>query len=225
MDIVDFSVRIASALMLGSIIGAERQWRQHVAGMKTNALVAMGAALFVALSDLTLHDASPTRIAAQVVSGVGFLGAGLLMRDEFSVKGLNTAATLWCAAAIGVLCGSGHVKYAAAGTIILLLAQVSLFYFAQKLHWRNSLGEPIEMSATLSWHHVGDVSSEVRKKWMRFLREDVGVRIQSVKVKKNSTGMILTVQVALWKTSTEELDDWVQKMESSFGGRVDWETI
>lgn len=224
MELFDFSLRIAAAMLLGAIIGTERQWRQHVAGMKTNALVAIGAALFVSLSDLTSHDASPTRIAAQVVSGVGFLGAGLLMRDEFSVKGLNTAATLWCAAAIGVLCGAGKVPFATAGTVILLVAQLALFYVSQKMHFRNGMGEPIEMSANLEWNSE-TVSAEKRKEWMVFLRNEMGVRVQSVRVKKSGKEVCLTAQVTLWKMSTEELDEWVQKLETKFGGHINWETV
>ena len=216
-------MRISAAILLGAVIGAERQWRQHVAGMKTNALVAIGAALFVALSDLSSHDASPTRIAAQVVSGVGFLGAGLLMRDEFSVKGLNTAATLWCAAAIGVLCGAGHQSYAMIGTGVLLLAQISLFYFAQKLHWRNSLGEPIEMSASLTWKHK-DVTFDTRKRFMEFMQREMNVRVLGVKVGKNTDGMIFVIQISIWKQSTEHLDELIQNMEKKFGGTIDWET-
>ncbi|GAA3007084.1 MgtC/SapB family protein [Microbacterium aurantiacum] len=101
-----------AAIALGSLIGLERQWRQRTTGMRTHALVALGAASFVLLSTATDGDASPTRIAAQVVSGIGFLGAGIIFREGANVRGLNTAATLWCSAAVGVLCGAGFFLYA-----------------------------------------------------------------------------------------------------------------
>src|ERR1700761_8501584 len=98
---------LAAASCLSAIIGFERQWRNRLAGLRTNTLVALGAATFVIFAALIPGEASPTRVAAQVVSGIGFLGAGLIFREGLSVRGLNTAATLWCSAAIGLLCGAG----------------------------------------------------------------------------------------------------------------------
>lgn len=110
------ALNLAAALFLGAIIGFERQWRQRLAGLRTNALVALGAATFVHFAAQFPGEASPTRVAAQVVSGIGFLGAGLIFKEGFSVRGLNTAATLWCSAAIGVLCGAGLILHAAMAT-------------------------------------------------------------------------------------------------------------
>ncbi|GGF30699.1 hypothetical protein GCM10011611_41010 [Aliidongia dinghuensis] len=100
-------LRLGYALLLGSAIGFERQWRQKMAGLRTNALVALGAAGFVVFSGLYPGEGSPTRMAAQIVSGIGFLGAGVIMRDGFNVQGLNTAATLWCSAMVGAFSGGG----------------------------------------------------------------------------------------------------------------------
>jgi len=97
---------LAVAVSLGAVIGFERQWRNRLAGLRTNALVALGSATFVVFEALMPGDTSPTRVAAQVVSGIGFIGAGLIFREGLSVRGLNTAATLWCSAAIGVLAGA-----------------------------------------------------------------------------------------------------------------------
>jgi putative Mg2+ transporter-C (MgtC) family protein len=122
-----FALRLGLALILGSFIGAERQWRQQTAGLRTHALVAAGAAMFVMLTALT---AGPTddsfRIAGQVVSGIGFLGAGVILRHGASVRGLNTAATLWCSAAIGTLAGYGMNDSAVAATIGVIAAHVGL---------------------------------------------------------------------------------------------------
>ena len=97
-----YMTHLLAAMLLGALIGAERQWRQRMAGLRTNALVATGAAVFI-LSAMSASPDSPGRIAAQIVSGIGFLGAGVIMRDGMNVRGLNTAATLWCSAGIGVL--------------------------------------------------------------------------------------------------------------------------
>jgi len=114
---LEFALRLAVAFLLGSALGFERQWRQRMAGLRTNTLVATGSALFVMLSVLTPDDASPTRISAQVVSGIGFLAGGVILKEGLSVRGLNTAATIWCAAAIGALAGAGFISEAFMGAI------------------------------------------------------------------------------------------------------------
>src|SRR5690348_3454172 len=103
MPSLSFVGNIAAALFMGMAIGLERQYRQHNAGLRTNTLVALGAALFVSLSILMDDTNSPTRIASYIVSGLGFLGGGVILRDGLNVKGLNTAASLWCSGAVGTL--------------------------------------------------------------------------------------------------------------------------
>ncbi|MBV8651001.1 MAG: MgtC/SapB family protein, partial [Alphaproteobacteria bacterium] len=100
-DLIEALGRLGLALVLGSAIGFERQWHQKMAGLRTNALVALGASGFVVFSAMVGPAGDPTRIAAQVVSGIGFLGAGIILRQGINVHGLNTAATLWCSAMVG----------------------------------------------------------------------------------------------------------------------------
>lgn len=95
MDPLAFAANVGTAFLLGLLIGLERELRRHEAGLRTNALVALGAALFVSLSRLFDNEGSPTRVAGQVASGIGFLAGGVIIRDGFSVRGLTTAATLW----------------------------------------------------------------------------------------------------------------------------------
>ena len=122
-----FLIRLLLALILGALIGAERQWRQRMAGLRTNALVAAGAAMFVMLTALTARTADDSfRIAGQVVSGIGFLGAGVILRNGLNITGLNTAATLWCSAAIGTLAGYGMYGSAITGAIAVVAANVLL---------------------------------------------------------------------------------------------------
>jgi putative Mg2+ transporter-C (MgtC) family protein len=94
--------------------------------LETNTLVAIGAASFVVFEGLFPDDGSPTRVAAQVVSGIGFLGAGIIFREGLHVTGLNTAATLWCSAAVGLLAGSGHPLHAAVATSFVVLVNLTL---------------------------------------------------------------------------------------------------
>ena len=115
LTIADFALRLGVGAGCGALIGLERQWRARMAGLRTNALVATGATLFVLYAAAT-DDSSPTRVASYVVSGIGFLGGGVILREGFNVRGLNTAATLWCSAAVGVLAASGHLAFALIAT-------------------------------------------------------------------------------------------------------------
>src|SRR5271155_2551381 len=124
--------RLLLALILGACVGAERQWRQRAAGLRTNTLVCFGAAAFV---DLGLRVApGTTQVIAYVVSGVGFLGAGVIFKDGGSVRGLNTAATIWCSAAIGALCGLGQPLYALVLAGAVLMANIALRPLAYRLY-------------------------------------------------------------------------------------------
>lgn len=126
MTWIDFVIRLLFAFIIGAAIGVERQWRQTRAVLKTNVLVCIGSAMFVMMSVMTpgYHDA--TRVAAQVVSGIGFLGGGVILREGPSVRGLNTAATLWCAAAVGSMIGAGFLLQAYIGALGVVGAHLLL---------------------------------------------------------------------------------------------------
>jgi putative Mg2+ transporter-C (MgtC) family protein len=128
LSVADFTLRLAVGVGCGALIGLERQWRARRAGLRTNALVAGGATLFVLYSVATT-DTSPTRVASYVVSGIGFLGGGVILREGFNVRGLNTAATLWCSAAVGVLAASGHLAF----TLIATATVVAIHLFGRPL--------------------------------------------------------------------------------------------
>ena len=119
---VDYLVRIGSAFLMGTLIGVERQYRQRNAGLRTNILVSVGAAAFTILSySMTSATGDPSRVAAQIVSGIGFIGGGLILKDGFTVRGLNTAATIWCSAACGTLSGVGLYKESAVLVVCVLV--------------------------------------------------------------------------------------------------------
>ena len=94
MNWMDFAIRMFAALFLGAAIGLERQWRQRMTGLRTNGLVAVGAAMFIMMGGLISGDGSQGRVAAYVVSGIGFLGGGVILKDGFNIRGMNTAAIL-----------------------------------------------------------------------------------------------------------------------------------
>jgi putative Mg2+ transporter-C (MgtC) family protein len=129
-----FSLRLFAAVFLGAAVGLERQWRQRMAGTRTNALVAAGAAAFVMCGFLIdLDPSAKGRIVSYVVSGVGFLGAGVIFKDNANVRGLNTAATIWCSAAIGALCGLGSIGLALILAAAVLFTNVALRPLAYRL--------------------------------------------------------------------------------------------
>ena len=120
------AINLFVALTCGAVIGSERQMRQRMAGLRTNALVALGAAGFVIFSQLFPAEVSPTRVAAQIASGIGFLGAGIIFRDGFNIHGLNTAATLWCAAGVGMMAGASAWPFALLMTAMVVFVNLGL---------------------------------------------------------------------------------------------------
>lgn len=144
IELHDVMIRLALALLLGAMIGAERQWRQRMAGLRTNALVALGAASFTVFGLVTPGDASPTRVAAQVVSGIGFLGAGVIMREGLNIRGLNTAATLWCSAGVGVFCGAGALLPAAGATLLIVAANLGLRPLVRLINRQPQAGSEVD---------------------------------------------------------------------------------
>jgi putative Mg2+ transporter-C (MgtC) family protein len=132
--------RLLIAVLLGSLIGVERQWHQRTAGLRTNALVCLGAASFVDLGGaLAPNSAGTLQITAYVVSGVGFLGAGTIMKEGVNVRGLNTAATLWCSAAVGASAGAGETVAAIATCALVILVNSFLRRIVQLLDKRGAI--------------------------------------------------------------------------------------
>jgi putative Mg2+ transporter-C (MgtC) family protein len=125
-DLAHAGLNLLVAACLGAAIGLERQWRQRLAGLRTNTLVALGAAIFVTYSHVVSDDAGSARMAAQVVSGIGFLGAGVIFKEGLNVRGLNTAATLWCSAAVGLLAGEGFPLYGLLAAVLVIGANTAL---------------------------------------------------------------------------------------------------
>jgi putative Mg2+ transporter-C (MgtC) family protein len=125
-DFIDTLVSLTTAFILGTLIGAERQYRQRTAGLRTNVLVAVGAAAFVDLAMRLSGADGAVRVIAYVVSGIGFLGAGVIMKQGMDVRGLNTAATLWASAAVGSCAGADMVAQAAALTVFVIAGNTLL---------------------------------------------------------------------------------------------------
>ena len=145
MPIDIFIFRLTCALLAGVIIGTQRELRQHQAGLTTNALVAVGACIFILISESVIMKAQLSggpvnndnlRVLSQVVTGIGFLGAGVIMKNGVTIHGLSSAATIWCSAAVGCLCGYGFWVEALIAVAVIILINWGLkgveIYFKRK---------------------------------------------------------------------------------------------
>ncbi|HEV3197989.1 MAG TPA: MgtC/SapB family protein [Bryobacteraceae bacterium] len=159
MSTLEFMLRLGSALLMGLCVGLERQWRQRMAGTRTNALVAAGAAAFVMCGYMVRDNSrGEGQIVSYVVSGIGFLGAGVIFKDAGSVRGLNTAATIWCSAAIGAISGLGHPIQALTVTAAVLSTNIVLRPLAYRLYPAQSSGE--EQEATYGFELICNPDGE-----------------------------------------------------------------
>lgn len=148
-SLIDTLVSLGTAFLLGGVIGFERQYRQRTAGLRTNVLVAVGAAVFVDIANrLSGHDGA-VRVIAYVVSGVGFLGAGVIMREEGNVRGINTAATLWGSAAVGAAAGSDLIIEAVLATAFVLAANTLLRPIVNAINRQPLDVESVEVTNTV----------------------------------------------------------------------------
>jgi putative Mg2+ transporter-C (MgtC) family protein len=211
MTTAEMLLRLGSGVGLGTVIGFERQYRARMAGLRTNALVAAGATLFVLLSahGFTGASADPTRVAAQIVSGIGFLGAGVILREGLTVRGLNTAATLWCSAAVGSLAGAGMYDVAVAGTVVVVIVNVALRPLGRVVDRRPDTGTETPTSYTFLAVTKDDAEAHVRALLVQALaRTDFALRSVT------STNAAATGQVEVRaELSANQRDD--KQMESA----------
>lgn len=185
---LDFAIRLAVAMLLGGVIGFEREWRAKDAGFRTHFLVALGSALFCIVSQygfgFDLKDSS--RVAAQVVSGIGFLGAGTIIFQKNVVRGLTTAAGLWVTAAIGLACGTGMYIAAAATTLMML---VGLEVLSALIPRMSTSVVVLSFSAT-SQESVKKAVKEIR-------RSSVDIMTYELKERKTSQGAIFEANLSV----------------------------
>lgn len=139
LEIGDVLIQLGLSILCGFIIGLERQINKGLAGIHTNVLVSAGSCLFIFVSTALQDTNSPARVASQIVSGIGFLGAGVIAKEGMTVRGINSAATLWCSAAIGSLCGAGMIQYAFVGTMIITVSNYIVRHrFIKQLYKKTS---------------------------------------------------------------------------------------
>lgn len=198
MDYIDFLIRISIALLLSFSVGLERQWRKRAVGLRTNVLVCLGSFLFASMPTMS-GITGDTKVAAQVISGIGFLGAGVIIKDGANIRGLNTAATLWCNAAIGVLCATGYLLEATTGTLLILGANIVLRYITRKIiamHDKKST-KKYELTIVMS----SDREEEIRTIATENI-EDTDIRLISTSKTEEKDKIRLTLEI-----TSEEVTD------------------
>ena len=203
------AINLAAAVVFGSVIGFERQWRHRLAGLRTNTLVALGAASFVVFEALVPEESSPTRVAAQVVSGIGFLGAGVIFREGLSVRGLNTAATLWCSASVGVLAGAGYAWCAAIATAFIVLVNVLLRPIVSFINRQPLVSTELEIGYVVSITCRSPDEAHIRALLLQSLATS-GLALRNLD--SSDLNGSARVVVTAFVTARQRVDDEVEKI-------------
>lgn len=209
MSLEQFIVYLLICFFLSFFIGIERQYRHRSVGLRTTILVAIGSYLFVSFSFLLNgYNIDVTRIAAQIVTGIGFLGAGVILKDGVKIRGLTTAATLWCTASIGVLCASGFILEAISGTVIILFSNVFLRYVNKIVNQKSryeQTSEEFKVTITSSKDRI--------KELIKDITNNTKFNINKLDVKKNTIILNITFFKSEEKQITEFIDIINKKYE------------
>lgn len=221
------ALHMFTALACGAVIGSERQVRQRMAGLRTNALVALGAAGFVIFSGLFPDEVSHTRVAAQIVSGIGFLGAGIIFRDGFNIHGLNTAATLWCSAGVGMMAGAGAWDLALLLTGMVVFVNLGLRPLVKWLKRHTRAGVPLGRGYRVIVTVTEPQEAMARSLMLRTLSLG-GLHLSDIGLSPGEDGRGLD----LWATVTAEgvgetgIEQAVQRLAAEPGlMRVRWQSL
>jgi len=170
-SLLDTLVSLITAFLLGAVIGFERQYRQRTAGLRTNVLVAVGAAIFVDMANRLYGHEGAVRVVAYVVSGIGFLGAGVIMREGGNVRGLNTAATLWGSAAVGACAGADLILEATLGAMFVLAANTIVRPVVNRMNRRPIDTAALEVTNTIYVIAVKEKQKQARQLLEQALEE------------------------------------------------------
>lgn len=216
MELFEFLIRLMVAIILGAAIGFERQYRQRSAGLRTNTLVSAGAAVFILLGFALTADselADPSRVAGQIVTGIGFLGAGVIMKDGLTVKGLNTAATIWCSAAVGALSGAGMLIEASVAATAIVAVHLLLRPLGSRLE-KRPYGQNEDVS-TLYLFEVrcrAEVENHIRVLLMQFINQDNDLQLKTLKSIDDESPAKAAIQAEISATGNKD-----QVMEKAAG--------
>lgn len=214
---IEFIIRILVASIIGGIIGLEREYRAKEAGFRTHFLVALGSALFMVVSqygfDLSNEkivniSLDPSRIASQVVTGIGFIGAGIIIFQKHVVRGLTTAAGLWVTSAIGLACGSGLYTLAITSMILVLVCLEVLHFVVRNVEFKT-------ITATFSSSSKGSIIQAIDT-----LRDrNIDIRTYSLRQDKTHTPQIYLLNIEI-SVRGRDMENVVKKILGDFDGLI-----
>jgi putative Mg2+ transporter-C (MgtC) family protein len=220
LSVAEIVLRVVLAAVLGGAIGAEREIREREAGLRTHLLVSVGAALFTLVSAYAWDDFAfslesgvtldPTRISAQIVTGIGFLGAGAIIRQGLSVRGLTTAATLWVVAAIGLASGAGYYSAAVVTTALVLVTLWPLRILTHPLFQRLRPSEPRLFVELATGGGAAPVLDTL---------ETLEVRVDAFRVEDDRDGRHVALEVEVPEERREAVVPAVARLEKVTGVR------
>lgn len=194
-------LRLLAALLVGGLIGAERERHRKAVGLRTLILISVGSALFTMLSMRIagINATDPSRIASNIVVGVGFLGAGVILEDKGRITGLTTAATIWFSAALGMACGAGEFGLAGFTTLVALLVLLLFTRIERSLAISEEV-RTYEITSLISWD---------KYKSLKALFKEYGLEVYKYKQEKKGRNMVVTFDVG---GATKKHDKVVQKL-------------
>ena len=214
MNFKTFLLGLLICFLLSFLLGIERQYRRRFLGLRTMILVSVGSYLFVSFSFLISgYQVDASRIAAQVVAGIGFLGAGVIIKDSKNskVRGLTTAATLWCDSSIGVLCAGGFIKEAIVASMVVLFANIVLRYI--NIFVNSKIEEKTIMENFLIVFNIGiDNVDKVREYVVNFIDKVDYLETDSYEVDNGK----LKLDVIVRKSDILKLDKFIHKVVSDY---------
>lgn len=178
-------IKVLLAILVGGLIGVEREFHDKAAGFRTMILICVGSALFTLFSARLAVNSDPNRIAANIVTGIGFLGAGVILREGGRIVGLTTAATIWLTASIGMGIGSGYYLLAGAVTLIMLIV-LWIFPFFENIIDRSRDHKTYEIISSISREKLAGINAVIR---------ECGLKIKSCKILKSTEGIKCCIDV------------------------------
>lgn len=204
----EFLFNLSICFLLSFLIGIERQYRRRTIGLRTTILVCVGCFLFVTFS-FSVGASDISRIASQIVAGIGFLGAGVILKDGKKVTGLTTAATLWCVAAIGVLCAGGAIFEAVIGGVLILFSNIVLRYINKlidNLHRENYFYNTYELKINCHYRNENKLKDELNNFFNK-------VEIVKVNINKELNDIMYNYEFKILEKNKKYLEEFINKLE------------
>jgi putative Mg2+ transporter-C (MgtC) family protein len=223
MSEYDISIRLLLSFLFGAVVGIERQWHHKTAGLKTVTLVTVGSAAFGMVSVYGFGpNSTPTQVAASVVTGIGFIGAGVIIRRGGSIQGINTAATLWATSSMGLAIGAGHFGLAWRLFVLIIVAQFILRWIGNWIDRFSGMSLP-ETSVHVLLAFEPEAEGEVERAWSSFVNNSGVCVLRCSRSRPPGDQQRLEASLNLSGSRPEGLSAWIQSLNKITGmRRADW---